>query len=746
MPVQYQELKRTPLSARLIGVSAILLVLSGCSSTSARRPDPMTGAIRVDPGANPYKVTNPGSAQTLTGKTSNARATKDGSQEFSVPSIANSPEAEGPQANSRPPAPQTKTVDASVQELPLPDFIDTVFGQMLQVPYYTGPGVAGRKDVIIKLRTSGELKSADFLALVSGALAEYGVSVVAEDGVYKVLDDASLRTRMPRFVRSRTAPDTPSALRPLVMFVELDAISAVDMATILKQAFPDKSRLTIEPNQAINVLTLNGLPEDVEAALSIIDEMDELAYAGTELLRYSPDYVGAKELAEQMARLLTIEGWQSSSNPSIQRTIVTIPVEFTNDLFVFSKSPVALERARFWLNELDKPAKTGDVAQLFVYAVQNVDAETLADTVNAVLSGGKGSSRRSNGQDNSGAAGLNGQGADFSSQTAGGLSGGNIPGALVVDMISNRLIYSGASSDYARLKPLLEQLDRPPGEVLILVTIAEITLTDETKYGLEFFVDSIGNTDFRATSGTAGLGLGSSGLNVGVFTGNVEVALNAFASNTQVNVLSKPKLVARSGGAARLQVGTDVPVITSQRAASAQDGDGVTDVLQQVEYRKTGVLLSIEPIIFSDNRVDLTISQEVSTALPNNASAIASPTISNRTLDTQLSIQDGETVVLGGLIQTTTTDGETGIPILKDVPIAGNLFRNNSISQSRTELLILITAYIMHDTDEKAGFTKQLVNQLERSTMATDNMQTLLRPRPQPVKPVQESNVSAANP
>ena len=172
----------------------------------------------------------------------------------------------------------------------------------------------------------------------------------------------------------------------------------------------------------------------------------------------------------------------------------------------------------------------------------------------------------------------------------------------------------------------------------------------------------------------------------------------------------------------------------------------MTDVLQQVEYRKTGVLLSIEPIIFSDNRVDLTISQEVSTALPNNASAIASPTISNRTLDTQLSIQDGETVVLGGLIQTTTTDGETGIPILKDVPIAGNLFRNNSISQSRTELLILITSYIMHDTDEKAGFTKQLVNQLERSTMATDNMQTLLRPRPQPVKPVQESNVSAANP
>ena len=335
--------------------------------------------------------------------------------------------------------------------------------------------------------------------------------------------------------------------------------------------------------------------------------------------------------------------------------------------------------------------------------MQNVDAGTLADTVNAVLSGGTSSARRSASPQGADGQFQSAQGVSTGSTTATSLSGGNIPGSLVVDVISNRLIYSGAPSDYARLKPLLEQLDRPPGEVLILVTIAEITLTDETKYGLEFFVDSIGNKDFRATSGTSGLGLGSSGLNVGIFSGNVEVAINALASNSQVNVLSKPKLIARSGGAARLQVGTDVPVITSQRAASAQDGDGVTDVLQQVEYRKTGVLMSIEPIIFSDNRVDLTISQEVSTALPNNASSIASPTISNRTLDTQLSVKDGETVVLGGLIQNTT----------------------------RTELLILITAYILNDTNEKAGFTDRLVNELERTSKATDNMTTLMRPRPQ---------------
>lgn len=724
MPAQSLTLLRDRLLARL-SLAAFALVLQGCSSLDLRRPDPLAGAITAKEIArrgleDPATVSPISNAQQ-----DDLSQTNGGGQDFSVPSISNPIDEAAETSGSRPPRPKTQTIDAAVQELPIPDFIDTVFGQMLQVPFVTGPGVAARDDVIIKLRTSGELASEDFLELVISALEEYGVAVVQEDGVYKLLDDAALRTRMPRFIRARAAPDTPGALRPLVMFVELDAVAAADMASILKEAFPDNTRLKITSNPRINVITLSGLPDDVAAATKIIDEMDELAYAGTQLLRYGPDYVSAKDLADQLSEMLSVEGWQASANSSVRRTVVAVPVEFTNDLFVFSKSPAALARSRFWLDQLDQPAKTGDVPQIFVYPVQNVDAVILSDTVNSVLSGG--SARGALG------TGLNLPGDIEGAAPLSGPSGGGIdeiPGALVVDPISNRLIFSGTASDYQRLRPLLEQLDRPPGEVLILVTIAEITLTDETRYGLEFFVDSIGGNEFTATAGTSGLGVGGDGLSVGVFSGNVEIALNAMAMNEQVNVLSKPKLVARSGGAARLQVGTDVPVITSQRAAAAQDGDGQTDVLQQVEYRKTGVLLSIEPIIFSDNRVDLTISQEVSTALPNAGSAIASPTISNRNLDTQLSIQDGETVVLGGLIQNTTTDGETGIPLLKDIPVAGNLFRNSSISQTRTELLVLITAYILKDTDDKAGFTDQLVLDLERSTREQDNMDTLLRPRP----------------
>jgi general secretion pathway protein D len=188
-------------------------------------------------------------------------------------------------------------------------------------------------------------------------------------------------------------------------------------------------------------------------------------------------------------------------------------------------------------------------------------------------------------------------------------------------------------------------------------------------------------------------------------------------------------LTARSGGAAQIQVGSDVPIITSQRAASTQDGIGNTDILQSVDYRSTGVLLSIEPIVFGDNRVDLSITQEVSTAIPTSTSDIASPTISNRSITTQLSLEDGATAILGGLIQENTTRDETGTPLLKDIPFVGNLFRNTTLSNTRTELVVLITAYVVRDGEEKQAFTDELVNRFNLSISDPDQMNTYIGER-----------------
>ena len=703
------------------------LSVTGCASTQGQTIEPesrLTGTrigdsvVRSDrPEQGPEGSLSP--AQQVSGQ-------QDRSSEITVPSVSRTGDeaAEvigGPEDR---PVPESQTVDAVVPALAIPQFVDVVFGNMLGVPYVTGPGVAERQE-LVQLRSSGRMNSDDIVELVSLSLESYGLRVFAEDGVYQIVTDESLQARMPRFIKSRSRADIPEELRPVVQFVELDAVAANEMEAILRQAFPDKQTLKIETNPRLNVLTLTGLPQDLDAAIGIVDQLDELAYAGSTAERYSPVFWSATQLAQEVVSLLEAEGWQASTNKAVQKPILIMPVEYSNDLFVFSRSPGGLARARFWLSELDRPTKRGNEPQIYVYDVENVDAALMAEVVAQVMSG-----QLTIGEADMIAAPPQGSapGAD-PAQAAGpsrptSVSTSN--GTIVVNSLANQLVFTGTPSQYDAIHPLLRRMDRPPAEVMIEVTIAEITLTDDTQYGVEFFIDSLGNSDVQVDIENGGLGLGAVGTSIGVVTGNIDAALNFFAKNNQVNVLSTPRLTARSGGSAQIQVGSDVPIITSQRATDTQSGNNGTDILQSVDYRSTGVLLSIEPIVFGDNRVDLAITQEVSTAVQTTSSQISSPTISNRSVTTQLSLEDGATAILGGLIQNTTTRDETGTPILKDIPFIGNLFRNTTLSDNRTELIVLITAYVVRDGEEKKAFTDELVGRFNLTTKDPGNMNTYL--------------------
>lgn len=392
-----------------------------------------------------------------------------------------------------------------------------------------------------------------------------------------------------------------------------------------------------------------------------------------------------------------------------------MPVEYSNDLFIFAKTALAHERVDSWIRELDKPVRGGDTEQIFIYQVKNVDATILAETANGVLF----SSSRGNFS-----SAVPGLGGNQNTDTA--LISQNSNAVFNVDPLGNRIIFTGTTTDYNKLLNLLEQLDTPAPEVLIEVQIAEVTLTDETNFGVDFFIDDLGNNSVTATAQTGGLGLGSSGLNVNILSGNVDAALNAFSSNRRVKLLSTPILVARSGGEAEIQVGQDIPIITAQRAANNQNGDGNTDILQSIDYRKIGNLLSIAPIVFSDDRIDLSITQEVSSTVDVSNSTISSPTISNRSLSTQLSLEDGQTAVLGGLISENYIQDERGIPLLKDLPVVGTVFSNEALSVNRTELIVLITAYVLRGQVDKDQFVSRISNRIDGALGNEDRFVTLL--------------------
>lgn len=291
------------------------------------------------------------------------------------------------------------------------------------------------------------------------------------------------------------------------------------------------------------------------------------------------------------------------------------------------------------------------------------------------------------------------QGGGQASVAAPGAAGQFGAGRLIVDPTGNRILFTGTATDYAQLHSLLQALDTPAPQVVIEVIIAEVTLDDSTRLGVELF-GSATRGDGVWNGGTeGGLGIGADGASFTFVGPNLRAEINALASNNKVNILSRPRLVTRSGGQARFQVGTDVPIITSQRATDTVTSPGSTDILQSVQYRQTGVILEIEPIVYGD-RVDISISQEISEVGDPPNSSIASPTILNRSLTTQIALGDGWTGVLGGLISNTYSKANTGIPFLKDVPVVGSLFQTNTVSGARTELLILLTPTIVRTNDE----------------------------------------------
>lgn len=585
---------------------------------------------------------------------------------------------------------------------PVPEFVNSVFGEILGLGFVLGPGVS-EVNSIVAFRSANNIREADLYDSAVAALRTYGVAVYQGEEQLQVVLEDDLRQASPRFIRSRARSSVPSGLRPVVQFVDLFAISVDEIFQILKQSFPDEDSLVMFPNPNANTMTLTGLPQDVDRALSIINQMDELRFGGQSVATIRIENWEVLELAEAVFEILNVEGYSISQRVGTVRPITLRAIEFTNQLVIFAKDEAMLDYAVETALRLDRAAvREEEVETARIYKAQHYKAADLIallatldpdtgeggqfDQVGPALTAGQAVTPPSSGSQS-------GNGEGGSSATV-------AQGRFVADEQSNRIVFNATEKKYRQILSLLRQLDTPPPEVLIEVTIAEITLTANTLSGLEFLINEIGSTGFSVgTSG--GFGLATGGL-TGQYQGSDgTVNFGAFANNNLIQVLSTPRIVTKSGATASIQVGTDVPIITSQRAAQTQAG-GTSDVLQSIDYRETGILLDVSPIVLSSDRIDLDITQEVSAAEDNENQSIASPVISSRSLTSQLTLQDGQSAILGGLMETRNTEGGGGIPFLKDIPILGRAFSTETLRKSDTILLVMITPYILDTADDRA--------------------------------------------
>ncbi len=594
-------------------------------------------------------------------------------------------------------------VDVALPPQPLPRLVNTVFGDILKVPYVLGPDVAARTDVVA-LRSVRGMSKRSFFRLTELALKGYGLRVDITDGVVNVVSDTTVAAGPPPMtLQAKPDEEPPEALRQTSQLYEAKQIEVTALIALMTDVFPQARQVNFSAEAATNSVVVEGPARYVADAVAALQRLDQPQFSGASVIKAQPVYWSVDSLAASLSDSLRAEGYGSIGAPAAPHSVLVLAMPGAGEVLVFSKDPALLQRARYWIGKLDQPSALGPGENTFIYQVQNTNADDLAKLISAGGADSSGPARAV--QPAAGAPGSS-QTADFGQRSA-KFRGGSI----VVDPPGNRILFTGTAEDFSQLHTLLAALDTPLKEVLVEVTIAEVTLNDQTNLGLEWFFQHSMGGGVLSGGTLGGLGMGSNGLNLKFARGDLNAAFNTFASNNNVNILSRPRLVARTGSEAHIQVGTDVPIITSQ-INSPTSTAGSTDILQTIQYRQTGVILHIRPVVYGSDRVNLQITQEVSNQQPNPNQAIGSPLILNRNVTTELSLEEGTTAVLGGLIDTSYTKGDSGVPVLKDIPILGEALKTNAMSSGKTELIMLVTPYILRDGSDMSRWTERYASQM----------------------------------
>ncbi len=280
---------------------------------------------------------------------------------------------------------------------------------------------------------------------------------------------------------------------------------------------------------------------------------------------------------------------------------------------------------------------------------------------------------------------------------------------ITADEVNNALVILAAPREYAVIEAALRQLDTVPLQVLLEAAVAEVTLTNQLSYGVQYFLQKGRNQAFLTESTSSAIAADLPGFAY-VFSGNaIRTILSALEQVTTVNVVSAPQLLVLNNQTATLQVGDQVPIATQSAVSVAVPG---APVVNSIEFRDTGVILKVTPRVNEGGLVLMDISQEVSDVSQTTTSTLNSPTIQQRKIKSTVAVQDGETIALGGLIKDSRTHSRNGIPLLQDIPIVGGLFGVTSDEVMRTELLVLITPRVVESLQKARAVTEELRSKL----------------------------------
>ena len=625
--------------------------------------------------------------------------------------------------------------------------IQSILGDMLRESFSIHPQTAGT----VTIRLSKPVPRTELIPTLEMLLRQNGQVMVREEGLYKIMP-AAMGTRGSVTPQLATTPaQLPNGYS--VQIVQLRFAGVRDMQRIL-EPYAVEPQSSIRIDELRNLVILSGTQRELKHMLEVIDIFDVDYLAGYSVGLF-PMQTDVKALSADLDRIFGGGGTGAAATPSPLAGIVRIvPIERLNGLLVITTQPRYLEEARKWIDRLDKGGGLAGGTRLNVYPVQNGRADRLAQLLTDIYGNRPGGTTGGGatlapgarpatttttpavpGQVGGVGGGQGGQGGAFGAflsnifQSSGTAISKDT--RIIADDDNNALLILASPADYETILAALRQLDVPRRQVLVEVLVAEVTLTDDIKFGIEWFINSRNNTvgALRNSSGSPfssvlpqvpGLGgnVDPRGTNttslirptdglqlINVVGTDIRAVLQALGQDGRARVESAPKLLVLDNAKGTVNVGTRISVETGSSSGTGTGGNVVTTR----QYIDTGVLLTVTPRINAGGRVTLDINQEVSSA---GASSNNNPPINTRKAQTTVNVASGETMVLAGLIQTDRNIGTTGVPLLSKIPILGGLFGTQSFRNNRTELVVLITPTVISSNDEARAVTEELRKKL----------------------------------
>ncbi len=581
------------------------------------------------------------------------------------------------------------------------EVLRTILGDIMRENYIVDPRVGGS----VVLRTAKPIPQSAVLPALEEVLRMNGATMIREaDGVYHIVPSALAG-------KGNLTPQLGDIGKALpngysIQIVPLKYLGVADMARILE---PLAEPGSVRADPLRNLIILAGTQTQLRHLMETVDMFDVDWISGMSIGLFPLQNVDVKTLMGEIDKL-----FGDKSAAPWAGVLRVVPIDRLNALLVVSPQAHYLEKARNWIERLDRGGGDVDGLRLHVYPVQNGKAEQMANLLNDLFSRQKPVSKSASVAPGLKPAEVSSQSAKPAAATGAQAGSARAEAAslsdtarVIADKDNNALLILASAAEYETIEAAIRKLDLVPRQVLIEVTIAEVTLKDELKYGLEWFFSNGSKVSGKLDTGASGIAQLVPGLSA-VFTGkagDIKGVLNALATDSKLKVISSPRVTVADNQTAKIQVGDKVPTISQTQTVSGTTT--TSGIISTVQYIETGVLLSVTPRINAGGLVGLEINQEVSNATTTTSSGIDSPTIQKRAAESTVTVQSGETLILAGLIKEDKTRASSGVPGLSEIPLLGGLFGSQSVLDNRTELVILITPHVMETPKQAAEITQE---------------------------------------